>query len=176
MLWACRRLKLPHVARFILIGIYTGTRQNAILRMQWQASLSGGHTDLARGVMFRRGSAESETSKRRPPVHIPQKLLSRLLRWQEADISEFPTSRLPTLVHSKGNAVAKINYAFRQVVKAADLGKDVTPHTLRHTCASWLLWEGRTVWDVAGVIGASASVVESTYGHHRRIEEERKRA
>lgn len=51
------------------------------------------------------------------------------------------------------------------------------PHVLRHTCASWLLWEGRTIWDVAGIIGATASLVENVYGHHRKIDGvERKRA
>lgn len=71
--------------------------------------------------------------------------------------------------------------AWNTVRKAAGLGPDVTPHTLRHTCASWLLW-GReakgarpaqkplTIWEVAGVIGADASTVERVYGHHRRPE------
>jgi len=70
---------------------------------------------------------------------------------------------------------------------AAGLGPDVTPHVLRHSCASWLLW-GRpakgarpatpplTIWDVAGVIGADDSTVERTYGHHMRIEMERRTA
>ena len=67
--------------------------------------------------------------------------------------------------------------AWRSVVEAAGLGPEVTPHVLRHTCASWLLWEGRTIWEVAGIIGADASTVERVYGHHRKIDEqERARA
>jgi hypothetical protein len=31
-----------HLARFILVGFYTGTRHDAILRLQWMASTSGG--------------------------------------------------------------------------------------------------------------------------------------
>src|SRR5690349_5103108 len=46
MLWACRKRKWGYVARFILIGIYTGTRKAAILNLQWSASLHGGHADL----------------------------------------------------------------------------------------------------------------------------------
>jgi len=81
------------------------------------------------------------------------------------------------IVNFNGAPVTKINAAFARVVKAAGLGKDVTPHTLRHTCCSWLLWEGKPIWEVAGIIGASASVVEAVYGHHRMVDGmERKRA
>ena len=187
MLRAARKLKLNHVARFILIGVYTGTRHDAILRIRWEAALSGGHIDTDRGIIFRRGSAERETSKRRPPAQLNKKLLSRILRWKEADISALPEGGLRTLVHYHGQPIAKMKRAWATVVKAAGLGPDVTPHVLRHTCASWLLW-GReakgmrpetkplTIWDVAGVIGADASTVERTYGHHKRIGMERKTA
>ena len=43
---------------------------------------------------------------------------------------------------------------------------DVTPHVLRHTCATMLLQLGVSVYDVAGVLGASEQVVRRTYGHH----------
>ena len=43
---------------------------------------------------------------------------------------------------------------------------DVTPHVLRHTCATMLLQLGVSVYDVAGVLGASEDVVRRTYGHH----------
>jgi integrase len=61
MLWACRRLSrrknplrnggysargFSHVARFIIIGIYTGTRHAATLALKWERSLSGGHIDI----------------------------------------------------------------------------------------------------------------------------------
>ncbi len=67
--------------------------------------------------------------------------------------------------------------AWATVVKKAGLGPEVTPHVLRHTCATWLLREGKTIWDVAGIIGADASTVERVYGHHKPVAtEERKRA
>jgi integrase len=165
LLWAARKLKLPHVARFILIGIYTGTRHNAILSLQWMPNLSGGHIDLARGIAYRRGSAERETSKRRPAVSIPARLGAHLARWMRQDVE-----RSRRVVHYNGSPIAKMKRAWASVVRGAGLGPDVTPHVLRHSCASWLLWEGRTIWDVAGIIGADASTVERVYGHHRRIE------
>jgi integrase len=42
----------------------------------------------------------------------------------------------------------------------------VTPHTLRHTAASWLTQRGVPVWEAAGFPGMSAEVLLATYGHH----------
>jgi integrase len=181
MLQACRRLSrqghkaangavqkvdYSYVARFIIIGIYTGTRHDALLGLRWTAALSGGHADIERGVLFRRGSAERETSKRRPPVRISQRLLAHMERWRRADEKD-----VQHVIHYNGGRVLKMKRAWATVVKAAGLGPDVTPHVLRHTCASWLLWEGRSIWDVAGIIGADASTIERVYGHHRQIEQ-----
>jgi hypothetical protein len=43
-----------HLARFILIALYTGTRHDAILRLQWIPNTAGGWIDLASGVIYRR--------------------------------------------------------------------------------------------------------------------------
>lgn len=170
LLWACRKLKSKHVARFILIGIYTGTRHDAILQLRWKSDPAGGTVDLARSVIFRRGVAERETSKRRPPVQIGRRLLGHLVRWQRKD-SEDAEQEISHVIHYHGQPILKMKRAWHTVVREAGLGPEVTPHTLRHTCASWLLWEGKTIWDVAGILGADASTIERVYGHHRRVEE-----
>ena len=59
-----------HLARFILIGLYTGTRHDAILRLQWMSSTSGGWFDLESGVLYRRPQDAIETNKRRTPSPI----------------------------------------------------------------------------------------------------------
>lgn len=191
LLWACRRLtregrKAPngaiqrtdysHVARFILIGVYTGTRHDAILGLGWKTFKTGGHIDLARGIIFRRGHDETETSKRRPPVQVASRLRCQLARWCARD-----GETVRHVIHHKGQRIARMKRAWNTVRQAAGLGEDVTPHTLRHTCASWLLW-GReakgarpaqkplTIWEVAGVIGADASTVSKVYGHHRKVD------
>jgi integrase len=66
--------------------------------------------------------------------------------------------------------------AWATVVREAGLGRDVTPHVLRHTFVTWELWKGRTIWEVAGDAGMSAAMVERTYGHHRNPERQEKRA
>ena len=48
----------------------------------------------------------------------------------------------------------------------AGLGADVTPHVLKHTCATLMLQNKISTWDVAGVLGTSEAVIRKTYGHH----------
>lgn len=52
------------------------------------------------------------------------------------------------------------------VVKAAGLGADVTPHVLKHSCATMLLRDGVDLWDVSGLTSTSTKTLESVYGHH----------
>ena len=56
--------------------------------------------------------------------------------------------------------------AWHTARELAGLNTDVTPHVLRHTCATMLLQLGISVYDVAGVLGASEDVIRRTYGHH----------
>jgi integrase len=40
------------------------------------------------------------------------------------------------------------------------------PHTLRHTRATHLLLEGKSIYDVAKLLGDTVSTIERVYGHH----------
>ncbi len=150
-----------HLARFILIGLYTGTRHDAILRLQWMPNTTGGWIDLKAGVIYRRPKGAVESGKRRPPLPIPPRLLPHLQRWRKH------TARF--LVEWQGLPVAsQERRAWRRARELAGLGSDVTPHVLRHTAATWLLQRGVSVYDVAGVLGCSEEVIRRTYGHHAK--------
>ena len=43
---------------------------------------------------------------------------------------------------------------------------EVTPHTLRHTAATWLMRKRADLWEAAGFLGMSVEQLERTYGHH----------
>jgi integrase len=192
LLRACRRLSreghraakgavqftdYSHVQRFILIGVYTGTRHDRLIRIRWTPTKDNGHYDAGRGVLHRRGSHERETTKRSPAVSVPARLQSHLGRWADLD----GAVGRGWIVSYNGTRVLKMRRAWNTVREAAGLREDVTPHTLRHTAASWLLW-GReakgarpaqkplTIWETAEVLGADASTVEKVYGHHRKPE------
>jgi integrase len=158
-IWRRDRLRINrHVARFILIGLYTGTRHDAILRLRWTPSIDAGWIDLPRGLIYRRGDDERRTSKRRPPVPIPQKLAGH-----------FHRARKLTVIHViewESKPILKERRAWNSARELAGLGDDVTPHVLRHTCATWLLQNGRPIWEVAGYLGAGEDMIRRVYGHH----------
>jgi hypothetical protein len=43
---------------------------------------------------------------------------------------------------------------------------DVTPHSLRHTAATWLMQAGCPIWEAAGFLGMSEKTLRETYAHH----------
>jgi integrase len=161
LLWAAYRSPYhQHIARFILIGLYTGTRHSAILGLQWMPNTTGGWVDLERGILHRRGSGQRETNKRQPPTRIPPRLLTHLRRWKHLDMG------VRAIIRYEGLPITRIEKAFRSCRERAGLGYDITPHTLRHTRATWLAQAGVPIWEAAGSLGMTAKQFEDTYGHH----------
>ena len=70
-----------HVARFILVGLYSGTRSAAICRASFQPAIGRGYVDVERGVFHRRARGAKETNKLQPPAPISDRLLAYLRRW-----------------------------------------------------------------------------------------------
>ena len=158
-----------HLARLILIGIYTGTRRDRITRLQWIENLHGGWVDLDRGVLHRKSRAEPDTKKRAPSVPLADapeanKLWAHLRRWRRL------TARY--VIEFNGMPVHSIFKAFEGACRLAGLNYDgqnsadrVTPHTLRHTCVSWALAEGKSPLQVGQYVGMTAAIVEQVYAH-----------
>lgn len=149
--------KSRHLARFVLIGLYTGTRKDAILRMGFEPNTVGGWFDLEQGIMYRRGTDERSTNKRRTPAPIPRQLRAHLRRWRDGG-SQWA-------VEYEGQRVGDVKRAFAKAKTQAGL-LDITPHTLKHTAITWVLQNGASVWDAAGYFATSAETIERTYGHH----------
>lgn len=158
LLWAARRVS--HLSRFILIGLYTGTRSGAICSLSWLPSTATGWVDLDQGVLHRSGSGQRETKKRQPPVKLPARLIAHMRRWRRHD------GNIRHVINWNGAPVRSIKKAFRSARNAAGLGEDAIPHTLRHTCATWLMQAGVETWQAAGFLGMTVEMLERTYGHH----------
>lgn len=159
MLGEAKRRGYRHLMRFILIGLYTGSRHNSILSLSWKKSEEGGYVDTQNGLIYRRGYGERESKKRRPPARLPLRLLAHLRRWERIDQGE------GHIVSWKGKRLGKERRAWDNVTVACGF-LDVTPHTLRHTCATWLLQSGAKLWDVSALLGTSVTMLEKVYGHH----------
>ncbi|SOB98524.1 tyrosine-type recombinase/integrase [Rhodobacter maris] len=158
LIWdAYRGHKASHIARFILIGLYTGTRKDALLRMGFEPNTVGGWFDLSNGIMYRMAEGERTTNKRRSPAPIPRKLLAHLKRWRAAGAR--------WAVEYQGARVGNIKRGFAKAAASAGL-EDVTPHTLKHTAITWALQGGADKWHVAGFFSTSIETIERVYGHH----------
>ena len=172
LLWAAWRLRqlqhgsiterptAQHIARFVLIALYTGTRPGAICGASLGATTGRGWVDLDQEVFYRRPMGRRENKKRQPPVRLPSRLMAHLRRWARLGIAH------RAIVEWNGEPVKRINKAFRAARRAAGLGPDVVPHTLRHTCATWLAQSGVPVWEAAGFLGMTVEMFERVYGHH----------
>ena len=59
LLWSARRTQ--HLARFILLGLYTGSRSGVIFGLMWD------QIDIGAGVMYRRAAGKAEDKRKRSP-------------------------------------------------------------------------------------------------------------
>ncbi len=156
------RATAQHVAQFILAGLYTGTRAGAICGAALdQPTIGRSWIDLENGVFYRQAvGRRRKKNKQQTPVRLPPRLLAHIRRWKRKRIST------RALIEWNGKPVKRINKAFRSVRQAAGFGDDVIPHTLRHTCATWLAQRGVPTWEAAGYLGMTEKTFIDVYGHH----------
>ena len=147
---------------FLQIGLTTGRRKEAILSLRWaQVDLEGKRIDF--DPVGRR-----RTNKRRGVVPIPPKLLPYLkLASQGKAPTEYVIQRYgkPLDDIKKGFAAAIGRAGLDDEGLIAEKGK-VTPHTLRHTCATWLMQAGVDKFEAAGFLAMTMETLERNYAHH----------
>jgi integrase len=144
------RLYLP---LFILIGLYTGRRKQAILSLRWpQMNLEAGTIDFE--IAGRR-----RTKKRRGIIKIPPRLLPHLRRARKRG------SDLGYVLHVNGERIGDIKKGFAAACERAGI-QGASPHTLKHTAATWLMQHGTDPWQAAGFLSISVETLLRVYGHH----------
>lgn len=150
------RLYLP---LFILLGLYTGARKEAILSLKWpQIEM---HANPPR-INF--GKDRDRTSKGRAHIPIPDPLMTFLkLAWKRR------SSDIGPVVHDKGRGIEDIGDStggsFGTAAKRAGL-EGVSPHTLRHTCGTWLAQAGVDLHKIGGWLGHTDTRTTALYAHH----------
>lgn len=142
-----------HLPLFILIGLYTGARKQAILGLRWR------QVDLERGRIDFNPPGRIQTDKRRPVIPIPRGLLWFLRKARERG------GELGYVINHKGRPIGNIKRAFASAALNAGL-QDVTPHTLRHTCGTWMAQQGVSLFAVARYLGHTTARTSELYAHH----------
>ena len=135
---AYRNPRTKHLARFILIALYTGIRSGAVLGLKFEKHADGGWIDLENGIMYRAAEGEIETKKRKPTIPLPRKLLNHLHRWEKLGAKWAVEYRGPGKGNSRAGQVKSIKKVWRAVLKDSGIAA-ARPHDLRHTCATWLM-------------------------------------
>lgn len=142
-----------HLPLFILIGLYSGQRKQAILTLRWS------QVDLDAGRMDFNAPGARRSNKRRARQPIPRKLLGHLRRARRRGAD------LGFVVNEGGKRLGDIKRGFGSACAKGGL-LDVTPHTLRHTCATWLMQRGVPLWEAAGYLQMTVETLQRVYGHH----------
>jgi integrase len=143
-------------------GLY-GRRKEAVLSLRWaNVSLSNGTIDFKR-------EGRVETTKRRGAVRVHRKVLSHLQRIKRRR----GVGELDYVIQWHGRRIHNVKESFAAAVEGVGLGKHVTPHVLKHTCVSWLLQSGVSLWDAAQFFSTSVPTLERVYGHHCPSHQER---
>jgi integrase len=142
-----------HLPLFILIGLYCGRRKEAILSLRWA------QVDLDSGVIDFRAPDAPVTNKRRGRVPIPPKLLPHLRR------ARLRGTEMGFVINDNGARLGDVKRGFASACRHAGLD-GVSPHTLRHTCATWLMQRGVDIWEASGFLAMTRETLERVYGHH----------
>lgn len=149
LLEACQYL---YVKAFVMLCLHTGARHRAVLELKWAM------VDFGSGLIDYDIPGRNVTRKRRPLVPMNEPLRAILLQAREAARSDF-------VIEYKGRPLASnVQGAFRSAVKRAGIAH-CTPHSLKHTCCTWMIMAGIPVKQVADYVGDTAAMIEKVYGH-----------
>jgi len=155
------RAAAPEKSRwFIDLAYFTGSRKTAIETLKWE------QVDLARRrIHLRSLDQQSDTTKRRPPVPIDARLMPTLEALHTARVDGYV---LPQPFYSRHHVRMAADAAGLSELPDRDgrAAAHLTPHVLRHSRATHLLWAGKSLFAVAGLLGDTVKTVMDVYGHH----------
>jgi integrase len=155
----------PQTRCILAMGLGCGMRPNEIVRCRWE------DVDWKRGAIFVRGSKTDESSATVPLLPIA---LVEIQKWHAAsgrptEGTMFrPRKRGRYAEYRTGETGAGVSFrrALATAVKRSKLEKRITPYTLRHTCATWLVERNVPIQSVAKLLRhTNPRMLEQHYDH-----------
>jgi integrase len=145
--------RMPHVRLFVEVALATGARPGAVLDLTWkQVSFDLNRVDF-------NPPGRSRTRKGRANVPMTPTLRDALQQANSARQSEH-------VVEWASGPVKSIKKGFAEACRRAGL-VGVTPHTLRHTAATWMAEAGVPMRQISLCLGhTSTAVTERVYAKH----------
>ena len=137
-----------HIRLFVILALNTGARSAAILQLTWD------RVDFERRLINLR--IGSRPGKGRAIVPMTEMAYEALV--QARDLAQSGH-----VIEYGGQSVKSVKRGFARAVKLAGL-TNVTPHTLRHTAATWMAEAGVPMTEIAAYLGHRDSrVTERVY-------------
>lgn len=143
-----------YLPTFIMLGLYTGRRRESLLTLQWKPNDSGGWVDLAKGYIHFDPVGRRRTKKRRGTIRLPKRLLLHLRYIRRRTITH--------VIEHEGQPVGSVKRSFATACRAAGI-TDVTPHTMRHTVATWLAQQSVPTREAADYLDMTTDTYERIY-------------
>lgn len=143
--------KADYLRLFIIIGLYTGARSEAISMLRWpQVDFNTGHINFTVN--------QTNDIKQASRVPMPRRLRRELLKAQKRGLE------MGYVVHRHQERIKSVKNSFASACELAGLD-GVTPHVLRHTAVSWMMQAGVSPEMIGKFVGMSAQMVRQVYGH-----------
>ena len=136
----------PALADWLLVAVHTGLRAGELAAMQWQ------HIALER-LTVQAADAKSQRSRTVPLT--PEAL---------AAIRRQPKRSMFVWTHGDGQPIKDVRGSLEKACQIAGIER-ITPHVLRHTCASWLVQAGVPLYSVQRWLGHSTIKMTERYAH-----------
>jgi len=142
--------RLTRLYRFLMIAFHTASRKTAICELKWS------QVDMEHRLIDFNPPGRKQTRKRRPRVPMSKKLYAMMKRAY--------SERLPDSEYVLDRP-ATIDIGFNALMEKAGLPW-VTPHTIRHTWATWAAQRGVSMYEIAGILGDTVETVTRNYLKH----------
>lgn len=144
LLKACQASKQSLLYPLVVMALCTGARQGELLKLRWQ------DIDLKTGrVVF----WDTKNGTHRGLV-VPSEVVQFLHRLKRSSKME----------HTRIFPIASMRKAWGTALEKAKI-EDFRFHDLRHTTASMLLMQGRTLPEISGVLGHLSAASTKRYAH-----------
>lgn len=144
----------------VRVAVCTGLRRGELVNLRW------GDLDLANRLLVVRSRGDFKTKsghERRVPIVSDAHSVFERLRDEHGEVND--DARV--FLSPKGNPLRGdyVTKRFRHFRRMAKLPEEVHFHSLRHTCASWLVMRGVPLPVVQQILGHSDIAVTQRYAH-----------
>jgi integrase len=150
----------------VVLGLVGGLRIAEACAVRWEDLTDTGDLTISRSWWGRTKSGRERT------LRLPATAAAALRAWKRRQREELlavgirQTEEIPIVSNLVGQAMMPKHLTERFTGFAREHGFDATFHTLRHSCATWLLHAGVDVVTVARRLGhADPGLVLRVYGH-----------